>query len=51
VCYVDDAGRDLLAAMHREGVRFIAAGLVTRELVHEIAQAAARDQRSRLCSS
>jgi anti-anti-sigma regulatory factor len=51
VCYVDDAGRDLLAAMHREGVRFVAAGLVTRELVHEIAQAAARDQRSRLCSS
>jgi hypothetical protein len=46
VCYIDDAGRVLLAAMHREGVRVAAAGLVARELVREIAQAAAGEQRS-----
>lgn len=46
VCYVDDAGRALLGAMHREGARFIAAGLVTRELVDEIAHSVAGGQRS-----
>lgn len=46
LCHVDDAGRALLEAMHREGVRFVADGLVMPELVREIAQVAAREQRS-----
>jgi hypothetical protein len=36
VCWVDEAGRDLLARMHEAGARFVARGCFMRELVREI---------------
>lgn len=38
VCHVDDAGRELMTAMYRAGVRFIARGFVIPELVREISE-------------
>jgi len=42
VCYVDDDGCELLAAMHREGVRFVTSGCAMPELVREISEDAVR---------
>jgi ABC-type transporter Mla MlaB component len=39
VQYVDEAGRDLLTAMYRAGVRFVTKGCVMPELVREISAA------------
>jgi ABC-type transporter Mla MlaB component len=36
VCHVDAAGRELMTAMYRAGVRFVARGFVIPELVREI---------------
>jgi ABC-type transporter Mla MlaB component len=38
VCHVDDAGRELMTAMYRAGVRFVASGFVIPELVREISE-------------
>lgn len=38
VCHVDDAGRELMTAMYRAGVRFVASGFLIRELVREISE-------------
>jgi hypothetical protein len=38
VCWVDDAGRDLLTLMYHAGVRFVARGCVIPELVKEISE-------------
>lgn len=38
VCHVDDAGRELMTTMYREGVRFVASGFLIRELVREITE-------------
>jgi ABC-type transporter Mla MlaB component len=38
VCHVDDAGRELMTAMYRAGVRFVARGFVIPELVREISE-------------
>jgi ABC-type transporter Mla MlaB component len=46
VCHVDDAGRALMTAMYRAGVRFVAAGFVMPELVREISRAADGERRS-----
>jgi ABC-type transporter Mla MlaB component len=43
---VDTAGRELMTAMYRGGVRFSASGFVMPELVREISQLVARGQRS-----
>ena len=43
---VDAAGRELMAAMYRRGVRFSASGFVMPELVREISQSIERGQRS-----
>jgi hypothetical protein len=40
VCSIDEAGRALLAEMHREGARLVTRGCFMSELVREIAQAA-----------
>jgi len=36
VSYIDDAGKDLLVRMHREGVEMVAVGCMTRAIVAEI---------------
>jgi ABC-type transporter Mla MlaB component len=46
VAHVDEAGRTLMALMHRAGVRFEATGLVMSDLVREIAEPVERDTRS-----
>ena len=46
VCHVDDAGRTLMAEMYGAGVHLVASGFVMRELVREISQAVAGEQRS-----
>jgi anti-anti-sigma regulatory factor len=46
VCHVDDAGRELMTAMYRDGVRFVTSGIVLPELVREIAEAVSGKQRS-----
>jgi ABC-type transporter Mla MlaB component len=38
VCHVDQAGRTLMSAMYRAGVRFVTKGCVMPEVVREIAQ-------------
>ena len=43
---VDGAGRELMTAMYRRGVRFSASGFVMPELVREISQSIERGQRS-----
>ena len=43
---VDLAGRELMTAMYRRGVRFAASGFVMPELVREISQSIERGQRS-----
>ena len=43
---VDTAGRDLMTAMYRRGVRFAASGFVMPDLVREISQSIERGQRS-----
>jgi len=40
VTFIDAAGRELLAAMHAQGVLFIASGCATRRLLSEITGAA-----------
>lgn len=42
VCYVDDAGRELMKLMYRCGVRFETRGFGTAELVREISKAVRR---------
>ena len=44
VCHVDAGGRELMAAMHRAGVRFITSGCVMPEVVREISGDAARPE-------
>lgn len=39
VFFVDDLGRELLAAMHRQGVNLVANGLMTQAIVKEIVTA------------
>jgi anti-anti-sigma regulatory factor len=39
VCFVDDAGRQLLALMYRAHVRFVARGCLMPEVVREISEA------------
>jgi hypothetical protein len=39
VTFIDTAGKDRLAAMHRQGVEFIAGDCLTKALVEEIAGA------------
>ena len=46
VHYVDEAGRDLLTAMYRAGVRFVAKGCVMPELVREIEESDALVRRN-----
>jgi hypothetical protein len=36
VTYIDVAGKDCLAAMHRQGAEFIAADVLTKDIVAEI---------------
>jgi len=36
VTFIDDAGRKLLKSMHREGVRFFAAGVLIQGIVDQI---------------
>ena len=43
---VDTPGRDLMTAMYRRGVRFVASGFVMPELVREISHSIERGQRS-----
>ena len=43
---VDTAGRELMTAMYRRGVRFSASGFVMPELVREISQSTERRRRS-----
>jgi anti-anti-sigma regulatory factor len=38
VTFIDAAGKDLLAAMHRQGAKFVAADCLTRAIVAEIAE-------------
>jgi anti-anti-sigma regulatory factor len=38
VTFIDSAGKACLAAMHRQGAKFIAADCMTREVVAEIAR-------------
>ena len=38
VTAIDAAGRDCLAALHRQGAEFIAADCQTKDIVHEISQ-------------
>ena len=38
VTFIDEGGRSLLERMHREGARFVAAGLMTRAIVEKIVQ-------------
>jgi len=40
LCRVDAAGRELLAAMHRDGARLVAKGCVMPVLVREISESA-----------
>lgn len=40
VWHVDEAGRELLAAMHRAGVHFVTRGCVMPEVVREISESA-----------
>jgi ABC-type transporter Mla MlaB component len=35
VTYADEGGRDLLATMHRQGVRLVGSGAMTRALIDE----------------
>jgi anti-anti-sigma regulatory factor len=44
VIFIDSAGRDLLASMHKSGVEFIAAGCMTRSIIEEIALENRKDQ-------
>jgi hypothetical protein len=46
VCHVDEAGRELMTLMYRAGVQFVASGFVMPELVREISEAVAAEQRS-----
>jgi anti-anti-sigma regulatory factor len=39
VCHVDAAGRALMTAMYRAGIRFVTKGCVLPEVVREIAEA------------
>jgi ABC-type transporter Mla MlaB component len=43
---VDTPGRDLMTAMYRRGVRFVASGFVMPELVREISQSLEHGRRS-----
>jgi anti-anti-sigma regulatory factor len=45
VHYVDDAGRELMTAMYREGVLFVTSGFVLPELVREISNAVEAEAR------
>jgi hypothetical protein len=38
VCHVDESGRELMTAMARAGVRFLAKGCVMPEVVREISE-------------
>jgi hypothetical protein len=40
VTFIDDAGKDYLAAMHRLGAEFVAADCLTKAIVAEISKAA-----------
>jgi hypothetical protein len=44
VTFIDAAGKDSLAAMHRQGAEFIAADCLTKAVVAEITQAALPDR-------
>ena len=37
VTFIDDAGKNLLAEMHRQGAKLVAEGCMTKAIVHEIA--------------
>jgi anti-anti-sigma regulatory factor len=43
VTFIDAAGKDCLAAMHRQGARLIAADCLTSSMVDEITQASLPD--------
>ena len=43
VTFIDDAGQECLAAMHRRGVEFIAPDALTKDIVAEITQATISD--------
>lgn len=49
VRHVDDAGRELVTAMYRAGVRFVARGFVMPELLREIAEAVENERRNSSC--
>jgi len=40
VCHVDATGRELMAAMHHAGARFVTGGCVMPEIVREISESA-----------
>ena len=46
VTFIDTAGKDCLADLHRQGAEFLAADCLTKALVDEITQAPLPDQRS-----
>ena len=43
VTFIDNAGQECLAAMHRRGVEFIAPDALTKDIVAEITQATISD--------
>ena len=40
VTYADEGGRELLATMHRQGVRLVGSGAMTRALIDDAARSA-----------
>ena len=50
VTYIDAAGRDCLATLHRHGAKFVCADCVTHAVVDEITQAPVSDSERRLGS-
>lgn len=42
VTFIDDAGKDCLAAMHRQGAEFVAADCLIKDIVSEIRQGQSR---------
>jgi ABC-type transporter Mla MlaB component len=46
VVHVDDAGRELMTAMYRAGVRFVGRGFVIPELLREISESVDGNRRT-----
>ncbi|HJU04304.1 MAG TPA: hypothetical protein VJ692_04065 [Nitrospiraceae bacterium] len=49
VTYIDANGKALLARMHRDGAKFIAAGCLTKSIVEEVMRAGPFDRSSHGC--